>query len=125
MLVEGRLMKEISSELRFSSPARFCVRFQRRFGVCPSGFLDSRRAVRLALAATQSSRSSDGIGPRESLGRLQARAGERLRAWESIHWPRLRGSNVREAKANVIAGTKRTPQSSVDDSPGIGLFKAA
>ena len=87
MLIDGRLIKDITSELGFGSAEWFCVRFQRRFGVCPSRFLHSRRAVRWGLEETRPAVGSDTDAPTCSLTRLQACVKEKLRVWERARWP--------------------------------------
>jgi AraC-like DNA-binding protein len=63
MLIDGRLIKEIGSDLGFSSPADFCIRFKRRFGVSPTRLLQDRRAVRQLVEASRSITRSASNGP--------------------------------------------------------------
>jgi AraC-like DNA-binding protein len=72
LLFNRQSMKEISAQLGFGNPARFSTRFHRRFGACPSTFLQDTRAIRRALAQAGDHSTAADHGPGGTLAHFQA-----------------------------------------------------
>jgi AraC-like DNA-binding protein len=98
MLIDGRLIKEISSDLGFSSPVDFCIRFKRRFGVSPNRFLQDGGAVRRLVQARRSITPWPGNGPGRSIAQVQTRAVADLESWISVRPADVTTGNVRQVK---------------------------
>ena len=75
-----RRIKEISFDLGFSSQQRFCLRFARRFGVCPTRLHGNEHVILRIIAPSLPMPCRVDCGPGEDLKRLRAGVLDVLRA---------------------------------------------